>query len=297
MSELVETALLGCEVRRQRINGRRLEAAVHAFMAAVLPRLAWSDALRTNTESDPPLGQGADATDSKRGKRRAVIRADAIGQAVFPKRPFHPRLHRLSRRMREPLACKQITREVVAQRKRIATMPVAQREIAFEVDAPELITVLTGRKRRAVRMNPAAHSPRPDQACAFEYLTGGAVGRPSAAWILIAQTIEYLLGSKALMCKLHLNNHLNEFGRRRIRVSMRRARVLGHRLHPLCYRSLDPLVSRRTTDPIRRAQLRLLEPSAQPIVHKALSFIHRTGLRPRHWQALLCQHTVGCKPC
>jgi hypothetical protein len=68
-------------------------------------------------------------------------------------------------------------------------------------------------------MNPAAHSPRPDQARAFEYLTGRAVSRPSAARILIAQTIEYLLGPKALMCKLSLNDHLNEFGRRRIRVS------------------------------------------------------------------------------
>src|SRR6186713_1523538 len=76
MSEPIEAALLRGEVCLQRINGGRLQTAVHALMAPVLPRPAGADALRTNTEPDPPLGQRADATHRQRGKRRSIVGTD-----------------------------------------------------------------------------------------------------------------------------------------------------------------------------------------------------------------------------
>src|SRR5258705_7871900 len=104
LSEAIEAALLRGEVRLQRINCGRLQTAVHALMATVLPWPAGTDALGMDTEPDPPLGQRTDATHRQRGKRRPVVSTNAIGQAIFAKRPLHPRLDRLGSRMRERLA-------------------------------------------------------------------------------------------------------------------------------------------------------------------------------------------------
>src|SRR5215218_5364071 len=196
LPESVEATLLDGEIRSQWINGGCLQTAVHALMTPVLTGLARTDALRTNTEPDPPLGQRADAAHRQRGKRRAVIGSNAIRQAIFAKRPLHPGLDRLRSWVHEPLALQQVAREVIGHRQRVTALAVAQCKVAFKIRTPQLVTVLTCAKRRAVRVDAAAHAARPHQTGAFEYFTGSAVRRPGPVRVMTTQAIEDLLRSE-----------------------------------------------------------------------------------------------------
>ena len=68
------------------------QRAMHAFMATVFTGLGRADALGANAQANPPLRQLAQAAGSHRGKGRAVVGAQRLRQAVFPKHPLKPRL-------------------------------------------------------------------------------------------------------------------------------------------------------------------------------------------------------------
>src|SRR5437016_1027100 len=80
--EIVELGLLLKEVVTGRLGGFQLQGQMHAFMAAVLLRVARFDALDLDTEPEPPDGELGEVEEGIRtGEGNAVIGADGFGQA------------------------------------------------------------------------------------------------------------------------------------------------------------------------------------------------------------------------
>ena len=73
VDEVIEPLLLLEEVKTRRLGRLFLEGQVHAFVPAVLLRMAWLDALKVDTQAQPPDRQLAETEES--GGRR---KGDAI---------------------------------------------------------------------------------------------------------------------------------------------------------------------------------------------------------------------------
>jgi hypothetical protein len=80
--EVVEFGLLLEEVGASGLCGLELQGQVHAFMAAVLLRATWLDALDLDAEPEPPDRQPAQAEEGIGAcERDAVVGANGLGQA------------------------------------------------------------------------------------------------------------------------------------------------------------------------------------------------------------------------
>src|SRR5256884_9493679 len=82
----IEAPLLRGEGAPRWARGLGLERLVHPLVPPVLLRMRGLDELRMNAEADPPHGEGREAAQGPRGKRRAVIVADPLWEATAPER-------------------------------------------------------------------------------------------------------------------------------------------------------------------------------------------------------------------
>src|SRR3954453_4062911 len=81
-NEIIELGLLLQEVLAGRLGGLQLERQMHAFVAAVLLRVAGLDALDLDAKAEPPnreLGEIQEGIWT--GKRHTIIGTDGLGQA------------------------------------------------------------------------------------------------------------------------------------------------------------------------------------------------------------------------
>jgi len=89
LHELVEAGLLLEEVGGGRFGGFFFQGEMHAFVAAILLRMARLDALNANAEAKPPDGKFAEVEQSMRRRQRdAIVAADVSRQATFLKQPL-----------------------------------------------------------------------------------------------------------------------------------------------------------------------------------------------------------------
>ena len=87
--ELVEAGLLLEEVGGGRFRGLFFQGEMHAFVAAILLRMAGLDTLNANAEAKPPDGKFAEVEQSMgRCKRDTIVAADVSRQATFLKQPL-----------------------------------------------------------------------------------------------------------------------------------------------------------------------------------------------------------------
>jgi hypothetical protein len=83
LTEIVEERLFGAQRIGWAICCRLLERTVDAFMAPILLRPAWNDAVEANAELDPPDGKPTESPHGKRGERRTVVSENRGGKAVL----------------------------------------------------------------------------------------------------------------------------------------------------------------------------------------------------------------------
>ena len=142
-AELVEAGLLLPSVGGGRLRGLLLQRAVHPLMAPVLLRRGGANEMRFDAEPEPPRRKPRQPARPTRAKRRAVVAADRLRQAVSRKdgrenisSPFH-RLGRDARLDQKP-------RVAVGDRQRIDPPLVPGAEPAFEVGRPFVVGRLGG---------------------------------------------------------------------------------------------------------------------------------------------------------
>src|SRR5215467_8741991 len=83
-AEAIECPLLPGQVTLWWTGGRGLERAMHAFMSAVLLRMAREDPLVLNPQAEPPDIELRQPVDARGREGHAIVRANRLGQALLP---------------------------------------------------------------------------------------------------------------------------------------------------------------------------------------------------------------------
>ena len=140
LNEVVELGLLLQDVGASWPGGFFLQRQVHAFMSAVLLRMAGLDAFDADAESQPPHRKLREIEQAVgRSERNTVVRADRTRQTALFEQPLKGRKGRLFRIGFHRLAQQQIARGVIGDGQRIAVAFIAKHELALVVGAPQIV--------------------------------------------------------------------------------------------------------------------------------------------------------------
>ena len=89
LDEVIEACLLLQEVASRRFGSLFFQRQMHAFVTAILLRMARLDALDADAQTEPPDGELAQVEQSmRRGEGDTVVTANVGGQTAFAKQPF-----------------------------------------------------------------------------------------------------------------------------------------------------------------------------------------------------------------
>ena len=125
---------------------------MHAFMAAILLRVAGLDAFDLDAEPEPPhrhLAQPEERIGACEGN--AVVRADGLGETELLEDGLEHREGIGFLGGGERLAGEEIAAGEVGDRQRIAIASVGEHELALVVGAPQIIGLAGKGKRRSLR--------------------------------------------------------------------------------------------------------------------------------------------------
>src|SRR6266566_5714919 len=273
-----------------------LQGSMHPFVTPVLGRFSRLNPLRLDAQLDPPFRQLADATQCQRGERCSIIGPDHLGQSGLPKDPLKPRLHFLLPGSLKRTAQKQIPREVVSDGQRITAATVAQQKVALKICTPTLIRGATLCKGFAIRSHPAPPLAGLNQTRTLQDFTRRRIRRPLKFRPLMAQPVQHFFRTPLLAPKLGLHNQRSQLFRGLIGMTLRRASQLLKSLQPTLIITSDPLIGRRSTNPIDLAKLVFAVVAAQPISYQLNSLVHGTGFLPRHRHPPPCRRNVNHVP-
>src|SRR3984893_11123358 len=113
---------------------------MHAFMAAVLLRMARLDALDGNAEPQPPNGESALVEETMgRVKGHAVVGTDGLGQAAFLKQALKSGKGSLFLDRLHGLAEQKITASMIGNGQGVTIPLIPQHELALVVGGPQSI--------------------------------------------------------------------------------------------------------------------------------------------------------------
>src|ERR1700731_5331402 len=150
---------------------------MHAFVSAVLLRVARLDALDGDAEADPPhRGLGKIKGAVRTGERHAIVGPDRLGQATLLEELLEGSDGKVLAGRFKGFAEQEIARGVVGDSQRKAVPAIAELEPALEIGTPEVVWRGAGRERSAGR--PVSRPPRDlDQAVPVEHGMDCALGR------------------------------------------------------------------------------------------------------------------------
>jgi hypothetical protein len=135
--ELIEAGLLLEEVAGGRLGGFFLQGEMHAFVAAILLRMAGLDAFNANAQAEPPDGELAQVKQGMSGsKRNTVIAADVGGQSTVVEKPLKHGKSIVFAGRGESFAAQQISAGVIGDGERVTNAvhpakPAATSSIGF----------------------------------------------------------------------------------------------------------------------------------------------------------------------
>src|ERR1700730_18458566 len=170
---------------------------MHAFVSAILLRMAGGDAFRHDAQLDPPHRQARQPGQRSRSKRRAVIRADGCGHAVLAKSRFKYGLHSGRVGLLYALAAQQVSAVRVGDGQRIDALPVGGWKPALESRAPHAIRSIGMRELRAVGSGAQALLAWHYQTFALQQCSNGAGPVPASTGLIALQKALELARSPA----------------------------------------------------------------------------------------------------
>src|SRR2546422_243927 len=154
----IEAPLLGGERASRGPRGLGLERLVHPLVPAILLGVGRLDELGLNAEPDPPDRERREPSQRVRGERRAVVRADPLGQPVAVKQARKDGPTGLDGRLQQTAAAEQKAGRGVLDRQRVAVDAVPGPGLPFEIGGPDRVR-LVERGVRSASVKAAARRP------------------------------------------------------------------------------------------------------------------------------------------
>jgi len=273
VAEGIEAALLSPEVSFRWSGGARFERAVHAFVAAVVLRLAGLDELGEDAEADPPDREGGEAAEGVGGEGGTVVGADALRQAVLAKEALEDGSGAFDSRNGESLAAEEEATEAVLHGEGIAVKAVAQAKLALEVGTPDGVGLID-RSGGSAGMR-AAHATALGwyQAVAIEDSVDGAYSRRATLGKAILKQPLQLGGAPAAAAS-KLENGLNDLERSGVTAGMGPVGAIGEPLRPMFLEAMEPFVAALATHTVATAEFSEGEEAALGVDHEVEPFVH-----------------------
>ena len=144
----IEPALLRAAGRRGGPRGLAFQVAMHAFVRAVVLRTRRRNPVMHDPELHPPDVERGQAVQAGGGEGRAVIGPDRLGQADGAKQRAKHGAGLGGLDGGQPVTDEQRATEVIGHGQRIAVLPIAGFELAFEIGGPHLIRRVVDEGRR-----------------------------------------------------------------------------------------------------------------------------------------------------
>src|SRR5450755_2046307 len=116
-----------------------LERSVHSLVPTVLLRASWTNTFELDTEPKPVRRQLRQSSQADRRKRHAVVRAHHRRQTIRAKYLLAGFARRLVANRSHPFAAKDEPADLIGDRQRIAVALITEAEVAFVVDAPNVV--------------------------------------------------------------------------------------------------------------------------------------------------------------
>src|SRR6185503_4997624 len=271
LAEAVEGALLRLEIRRRRRRGLLRKSEVHPLMSAILLRLAGLDPLVSNSELPPPGRKLRQAGDAARRERGAVVASDGVRQAELVEDLLHD--------LPDPLAVGPAQRDArdekaavgVGDGERVAARR-PDREVALEVDAPDLVRCLGVGERRREGRRLALAPLRADETVAPEDERERAHRRQLGPGIGAPERVAQLARSPLRLLPTGSHDGVLDPRGYRLGTAMRPAGPVTELA--VVHEAPDPLVAGLPADAVPAAQLCDRELAGQIVVDESLSLGH-----------------------
>jgi hypothetical protein len=255
--EVIAPLLLCLGIGRWWFHNLLLEGTMYPFMPAVLLRVSWLDALRHNSQLDPPHGQRRQSTSAYRGERRAVVSADSQRQAVFPKNALKNRTYMGIIRLGENLAAQEHAGAGIADGQGITADSVTGADPTLEISAPHAIRSIDAQEW----LEPGACAPAALAPChqpmQTQNPTASAHSRPCSGYlrsfVWAGGELGGTPGRMSLLGPYHRQHNLPWRG---LGTPMRSAGALVKPRNAFIGKAAQPLIYRFPTHPEVFSQLR-----------------------------------------
>src|SRR6266567_2205655 len=293
LPKAIQRLLLLAAIARRRLRGLGFQRAMHTLVPAVLLRMPGLDALGHDAQLDPPHRQTRQPGQRPRSKRRAVVGADGLRQAVLAESRFKNGLHAPGVGLLHRLTAQQLPAVRIGDRQRINALSIRGVEPAFEISAPHTVGFLRLRQGFAVRRGAQALLARHDQTFALQQCADGAGGRPVAPRLVALQDALQLSWPPAHVRLPEFQNHLLDLLGGLVVVTVGGAAVLPQSDQAVGPVAPQPHVPGLACDPVLLTEF-LHGLFAQIVLtNKSKLFFHYTARFPWHARSLLAAPAIS----
>jgi hypothetical protein len=244
LHELVEARLLLKKIAGGRLGSLFLQREMHAFMAAVLLRMAGLDPFDADAQAQPPHRELAQIKQGVSGSEgHTVIAADVGGQATLLKKPLKHSESVLFPGRRKGFTGEQKAAGMVGDRQRITVLVIAEQELSFVIGAPQFIGALAKREHRALcaTTHPTAAF---HQATAIQHRMDGALGWHSNTREPAKQTLTDFARTPARVLTLDVQNVVFYLKRKLVGIAIRTPASVGEPLKAAFLVTIEDLIAR-----------------------------------------------------
>src|SRR3989442_10393094 len=269
----IKASLLRRKRAAWRPRGLGLEGFVHPLVATVLLGVRGLNELGPNPQADPPHRERREPAQGRRRKRRAVIGADPLGQAVAAKEPLKYGPTRVDRRLPQSSAAEQKARSGILDRQRVAVDPIAGPELPFEIGTPDHVGLIKWRVGAAgVKAAPGGATVA-GAAVALEDAMDGRDRRDELARHALSQEPTDFARAPP-KASLQGQELLHDRTRRRMRTAIRPMRAIGQTGGTRFLVPLEPFVAGLPAHLVAATDLGDRPAWSVDILHKPQSHIH-----------------------
>src|SRR5271157_4707534 len=217
-----------------------------------------------------------------RGEGRAVVGADRLRQAVFPKSPFEQRLGFVVPRAGGGRDADQIAAEPIGHRQRFDPRAVAEPNPTLVVDVPDMVGVLRRGQLAKPRRSPPPQAPGAYQPRPLQNFAGRRRRRPVRLRLARLELGDDLARPPGRTLAPQTHDRVRQMLRRRTAVRRRSPRPLRQARRPFRFITPEPLAAGIPADLVALTKLRHCPLVRSAIDNETHPLVHRTALSPGH---------------